>query len=149
MRSPATHFVWPGATRRCFALLGAFPARRDEALQGALGIGGDGRGSGGWMGQLSGCRLLLCARAWLCARRGAALICCARRGAGSGGGWEEDWSRNAGELLLFVLCSVTDRMCPLLLADILKLTYEYPCFRSPSYAECNSKPSAPAGVYSP
>ena len=49
-RYPATprprdhHFAWPGATRRCFALLGAFPARRDEALRGALGIGGDGRG---------------------------------------------------------------------------------------------------------
>lgn len=25
------HFVWACATRRCFALLGAFPARRDEA----------------------------------------------------------------------------------------------------------------------
>ena len=33
-----------GATRRCFALLLAFPARRDEALRGALGIGGGGRG---------------------------------------------------------------------------------------------------------
>ena len=33
-----------GATRRCFALLLAFPARRDEALRGALGVGGGGRG---------------------------------------------------------------------------------------------------------
>ena len=38
------HFVWPGATRRCFDLLGAFPARRDDGLRGALGIGGGGRG---------------------------------------------------------------------------------------------------------
>eukprot|EP00966_Prymnesium_polylepis_P325566 7381537-Prymnesium_polylepis.1 len=32
-----------GATRRCFALLGAFPARRGEDLRGALGVGRDGR----------------------------------------------------------------------------------------------------------
>ena len=35
----------PGATRRCFALLLAFPARRrDDDLRRALGVGGDGRG---------------------------------------------------------------------------------------------------------
>ena len=37
MRSPANPTLYgPGATRSCFALLGAFPARRDEALRGAL-----------------------------------------------------------------------------------------------------------------
>ena len=42
-RCPATprpSVALAGATRRCFALLGAFPARRDEALRGALGVGG-------------------------------------------------------------------------------------------------------------
>ena len=48
-RCPANpHFVQPGATRRCFALLGGFPSRasraqRDEDLRGALGVGGDER----------------------------------------------------------------------------------------------------------
>jgi hypothetical protein len=45
-----------GATWRCFALL-AFPARRDEDLRGALGIGGGGRG-GVWVGRSGGVGLL-------------------------------------------------------------------------------------------
>jgi len=47
------HFVWPGATRRSFALLLAFPARRDEAPRGALGVGGDER-EGVRIGRLDG-----------------------------------------------------------------------------------------------
>ena len=45
-RDPATPTSYGPAcvTRRCFALLGAFPARRDEALRGALGVGGNGGG---------------------------------------------------------------------------------------------------------
>jgi hypothetical protein len=41
-----------GATRRCFALLGVSPARRDEALRGALGVGVgvEACGSVGWGG---------------------------------------------------------------------------------------------------
>ena len=48
-----------GATRRCFALLGAFPARRDDGLQGALGIGGVGRGRVR-VGRSGGVGLLVC-----------------------------------------------------------------------------------------
>ena len=60
-RTRDPHFVWPGATRRCFALLGAFPARRDEALRGALGVGGDGRGGVRvGSGLASGAWVLLC-----------------------------------------------------------------------------------------
>jgi hypothetical protein len=51
------HFVWPGATRRSFALLLAFPARRDEALRGSLGVGGDGREGG--------CTRIECVFYWL------------------------------------------------------------------------------------
>ena len=58
-----------GATRRCFALLGAFPARRDEALRGALGVGGGGRVRVNWSG---GLRLLV--REGLCAVLDAALL---------------------------------------------------------------------------
>ena len=58
-REPATHFVWPGATRRCFALLLASPARRDEDLRGAHGVGGDGRG-GVWVGRSGGVGLVVC-----------------------------------------------------------------------------------------
>jgi len=41
---PPLRMALAGATRRCFALLGTFPTRRDEDLRGALGVGGDGRG---------------------------------------------------------------------------------------------------------
>ena len=64
-----------GATRRYFDLLLAFPARRDEALRGALGVGGGcGRAGGSvdrWGWDCCPARERCC-----CAvRRGAALIC--------------------------------------------------------------------------
>ena len=66
---PPLRMALAGATRRCFALLLAFPARRDEALRGALGIkeGGRGRvsargsvGRVGWDGSGLGSRVVLC-----------------------------------------------------------------------------------------
>ena len=65
-RCPANPRSLRGSGRRDAALLwsaGAFPARRDEALRGALGIGGDGRGGvefswSGGMGLLPGPRSL-------------------------------------------------------------------------------------------
>ena len=74
----ATHFVWPGATRRCFALLLASPARRDEALRGerlgSVGLGVGSCESVGWIRTGVGVGVLL-----ICCERRSAMRTCEER----------------------------------------------------------------------